>query len=70
MLSLQAPVFFWRFLIKTTVVSIAEAADGGLLPSLQFVDVVALRAVAMSVLPIGFELSFQNVLVSLYEVEL
>ena len=37
--------------------SSAEAEDGGSLPSLQFVDVVVSRAVAMSVLPVGFGLS-------------
>ena len=43
--------------------SSAEAEDGGLLPSLQFVDVVVLRAVAMmSILPVCFEILFQNCL--------
>ena len=42
--------------------SSAEEEDG-LLSSLQFVDVVVLRAVAMmSVLPVRFEILFQNCL--------
>ena len=55
------PHLFLGFL--ETTMSSAEADDGGLLPSLQFVDVVVLRTVAMmSILPVRFEILFQNYL--------